>query len=201
MISYNKWGRYLKQKYPKIAGRQNRFSNHPNKLWTKINIQQSTSNLLTTIDVLENLEIKYCLVFGTLLGIYRDGDLIEHDTDTDIAVWIKEESKLIKTVEKMEENELMLTRFDRNIISFTRGGDYIDLYLYRRKNDELNELCCIETWGTLTPSDFLKNNTVRFNDRDLACPTNPEDHFQKLYGSDWNIPIKGKHANIKHWKK
>jgi phosphorylcholine metabolism protein LicD len=200
VLNYNIWGRYLKQKYPNIAGRQNWFSNHPNELWTKINIQQSTSNLLTTIDVFENLEVKYCLVFGTLLGIYRDGGLIEHDTDTDIAVWLEEESKLIKTVEKMEENELMLTRFTPNIVSFTRGGDYIDVYLYRRKNAKLNELCSVKMFGTLTPSDFSKNNTVRFNDRDLACPTNLEDYFQKLYGSDWNIPIKNKHANIEHGK-
>ena len=75
----------LESKYPEVAGKQNRFSNHPNKVGVKINVQQSTFNLLTTVEIFESLEVKYCVVFGTLLGLYRDGNLIEHDTDTDIA--------------------------------------------------------------------------------------------------------------------
>ena len=190
----------IKRKYPRITG-QNQFSNHPNKVGTPINIQQSTSNLLTTVDIFEHLEVKYCIVFGTLLGIYRDGNLIEHDTDTDIAVWIDNEEELIKIVEKMEENNLMITRIEPKLISFTRGGDYIDIYMYRKQDENSNELNCIKTYGTMTPADFSKNNTVSFNNREFVCPVNPEVYFQKLYGSDWRTPIKGKHANTKHGKR
>jgi len=187
----------LAHKYPEIAGEQNAFSNHPNGLRTiPINIQQSTRNLLTTVDVFEHLEVKYCVVFGTLLGIYRDGGLIEHDTDTDIAVWIDNYSELVKIVEKMEENKLMLTRIIPKIISFTRGGDYIDIYFYNKKNNKSENLINHEHFGTMTPADFSKNNTVRFHNKELACPVDPEDYFQKLYGSDWSTPIKGKHAHI-----
>ena len=183
----------IKRKYPRITG-QNRFSNHPNQPGTPINIQQSTSNLLTTVDIFEHLEVKYCIVFGTLLGIYRDGNLIEHDTDTDIAVWIDNEEELIKIVEKMKENKLILTRLLPLITSFTRGGDYIDIYFYEKENTESENLINHPSYGTLTPADFSKNNTVSFNNRELACPVNPEVYFQKLYGSDWRTPIKDKHA-------
>ena len=190
----------IQSKYPEVTGRQNQFSNHPNQPGVKINVQQSTFNLLTTVEIFESLEVKHCVVFGTLLGLYRDGNLIEYDTDTDIAVWIDNERELIKIVEKAEENKLMLTRVNRNIISFTRGGDYIDIYLYRKQDENSNELSCIgaQTLGTLTTSDFSKNNTVNFNNRKLACPVDPESYFQKLYGSDWRTPIKDKHAHIKH---
>ena len=194
----------LKHKYPEIAGRQNWFSNHPNDPYTfetPINIQQSTRNLLTTVDVFEHLEVKYCVAFGTLLGIYRDGGLIEHDTDTDIAIWLDEKSEIIEMVEKMEEEKLMLTRIHRKLISFTRGGDYIDIYLYRRTIPESENLISIPTYGTMTPADFSKNNTVKFHNKELACPVDPEGYFQKLYGSDWRTPIKNKHANLKHGKK
>lgn len=195
----------LNHKYPEIAGRQNAFSNHPNDpntFETPINIQQSTRNLLTTVDVFEHLEVKYCVVFGTLLGIYRDGGLIEYDTDTDIAVWIDNYSELIEMVEKMEEEKLMLTRITPKMISFTCGGDYIDIYFYKKENKESENLINhAQAWGTLTPEDFSKNNTVRFHNKELACPVDPEGYFQKLYGSDWRTPIKNKHANIKHGKK
>lgn len=190
----------LKRKYPRITG-LNRFSNHPNKVGTPINIQQSTSNLLTTVDIFEHLEVKYCIVFGTLLGIYRDGNLIEHDTDTDIAVWIDNEEELIKIVEKMKENKLIPTRLTPKIISFTRGGDYIDIYFYEKENTESENLINHPSFGTLTPADFSKNNTVSFNNRELACPVNPEVYFQKLYGSDWRTPIKDKHAHTRHGKR
>jgi len=191
----------LKHKYPEITGRQNAFSNHPNKVGIPINIQQSTSNLLTTVDVFEHLEVKYCVVFGTLLGIYRDGGLIEHDTDTDIAVWIDNYSELIEMVEKMEENKLMLTRIIPKLISFTRGGDYIDIYFYNKENNESENLIGYPHYGTLTPADFSKNNTVKFHNKELACPVDLEDYFQKLYGSDWRTPIKDKHANTRHGKR
>ena len=190
----------IKRKYPRITG-QNRFSNHPNQPGTPINIQQSTSNLLTTVDIFEHLEVKYCIVFGTLLGIYRDGNLIEHDTDTDIAVWIDNEEELIKIVEKMKENKLILTRLLPLITSFTRGGDYIDIYFYEKENTESENLINHPSFGTLTPADFSKNNTVSFNNRELACPVNPEVYFQKLYGSDWRTPIKDKHAHTRHGKR
>jgi len=190
----------IKRKYPRITG-QNRFSNHPNQPGTPINIQQSTSNLLTTVDIFEHLEVKYCIVFGTLLGIYRDGNLIEHDTDTDIAVWIDNEEELIKIVEKMKENKLILTRLLPLITSFTRGGDYIDIYFYEKENTESENLINHPSFGTLTPADFSKNNTVSFNNREFACPVNPEVYFQKLYGSDWRTPIKDKHAHTRHGKR
>ena len=193
---------HLNENYPHIAGKNN-FSNHPynpflipDKLWPKINILQSTANLFTTVDVLENLNIKYSVVFGTLLGIYRDNQLIEHDTDSDLAVWVEDENKIIKLIKGLENKQLMLTRFNENILSFTRGGDYIDLYMYRSKENNSNVLHCIHGLGTLTTMDFDNSNTITFHNRNLTCVNDPEGYFQKLYGSDWKTPIKDKHANI-----
>jgi hypothetical protein len=199
---------FLHKNYPHVAGRKNNFSNHtynpmltPKHLYPRINIPQSTANLFTTVDALENLNIKYSVVFGTLLGIYRDGELIEHDTDSDLAIWLQDENKAIELIKDLEGSQLMLTRFDKNILSFTRGSDYIDLYMYRTKNKNSNILHCVRTFGTLTTMDFDNSNTITFHNRNLTCVNDPEDYFQKLYGSDWRVPIKDKHANINHGKR
>lgn len=199
---------YLNENYPHVAGKKNHFSNHhynpnltPRHLWAKINILQSTANLFTIVDVLGNLSIKYSVVFGTLLGIYRDGELIEHDTDSDLAVWVEDENKMIKLVKDLEDEQLMLTRINKNILSFTRGGDYIDLYLYRAKENGSNVLHCIPQFGTLTTNDFDNSNTIAFHNRNLTCVNDPEKYFQKLYGRDWKTPIKNKHANIRNENK
>ena len=192
---------YLNKNYPHVAGKENRFSNHPNELWRKINIPQSTANLFTTVDVLENLNIKYSVVFGTLLGIYRDGELIEHDADSDLAVWVQDENKIIQLIKGLEDKQFMLTRFERHIISFTRGGDYIDCYMYKTKENSSNVLHSVPCLGTLTIMDFDNSNTVTFHNRNLTCVHDPENYFQKLYGSDWKTPIKNKHANLRNGNK
>jgi hypothetical protein len=191
---------YLKKTYPHVSGKKNFFSNHPRKLWEKINVSQSTDNLLTTIDACEKLDIKYSLAFGTLLGIYRDGELIEHDTDSDLAVWLEDKNKIIEAIKYLEDKELKITRISSTIISFTRGGDYVDIYLYT-KNFDNDELYCLKQFGTLTTMDFNNSNTVIFKDRELKCVHDPETYFQKLYGSNWRTPIKNKHANIRNGNK
>jgi len=42
--------------------------------------------LLKTIDILNEKGFKYWLEAGTLLGIFRDGDLIPWDYDADIGI-------------------------------------------------------------------------------------------------------------------
>jgi len=199
---------YLHKNYPQVAGRKNNFSNHPynpslipKRLRPTINIPQSTTNLFTTVDALENLNIKYTLVRGTMLGIYRGGGLIEHDTDVDLAVWVQDENKIIELTKDLEDSQLMLTRFNNKILSFTRGSDYIDLYMYRAEEKNSNVLHCRHIFGTLTTMDFDNSNTVTFHNRNLTCVNDPEDYFQKLYGSDWRTPIKGMQANLKHGKR
>ncbi len=188
---------FLGENYQHVAGK-NKFSNHPKRLYEEINIPQSTANLFTTVDALENLNIKHSVVFGTLLGIYRDGELIKHDTDSDLAIWLQDPNKIIELVKNLEDKQLILTRFDYRMITFTRGGDYIDIYMYRSDKNDSNILNCVHVFGTLSPIDFDGANTVTFHNRKINCVHNPEEYFQNLYGADWKTPIKGKHANIRY---
>ena len=57
-------------------------------------------NFYDTIKILNNLKIKYFCTCGTMLGLYRDNDLIEWDEDIDIAIFAKpnEYNALISTM-------------------------------------------------------------------------------------------------------
>jgi hypothetical protein len=196
--------KYLTENHSHVDGDEKRFSNHSNKVsksnipTSDINIKQSTANLLSITDVLEKVGIKYSVVFGTLLGIYRDGNLIKHDKDSDLAVWLEDPDKFIEAIKELEGIELKVTRFNVCLVSFTRGGDYTDLYLFTDRKPTDGKLHCIPTYGTLTPMDFDGSNTINFGGKDLVCVNNPEEYFQKIYGSDWSTPIKGLHADIKN---
>ena len=57
---------------------------------------------LETLKLLSNTlhkeKINYWLDFGTLLGIVRDKDIIQHDTDIDIAILAEEYSEKIDNI-------------------------------------------------------------------------------------------------------
>lgn len=50
--------------------------------------------LINTIRLLENHGLNYWIESGTLLGLYRNGELISHDKDIDIGVWSDDEGCL-----------------------------------------------------------------------------------------------------------
>jgi hypothetical protein len=170
------------------------FANHPTTIGGYINVGQSTKNLMECSDILDKFNIKYVPLWGTLLGMYRDGALIAHDTDVDVSIVLDEgdESKLIAALPSFEKAGLLLTRYWREVIlSLTRGGDYIDLYLHRDAGGRKFQ----GPSYTLTDPDFSGENTIKFQGKSFCMIQDPEAFFRKFYGSDWKTPIKDLHGS------
>lgn len=58
-------------------------------------------NLRIIVELLNQKSISYWIDSGTLLGLVREGDLIEKDNDIDISIWNKHEQDLIKLLPYM----------------------------------------------------------------------------------------------------
>lgn len=54
-------------------------------------------------NLLSKNKIQYWLNNGTLLGIYREGKVLEHDKDIDISAWNTEEDKIIQLLKYFNE--------------------------------------------------------------------------------------------------
>jgi hypothetical protein len=54
--------------------------------------------LKEVLDIFHRQELKYWLDSGTLLGLMRDGQLMEHDRDIDFSIWSSEEPKIKKII-------------------------------------------------------------------------------------------------------
>ena len=99
--------------------------------------ETTDKNFVTIIKILQEHNIKHWIGQGTLLGIIRDGKLIEWDHDIDICLW-PEEIEKEKVVNILKKNNFIyrddLTfgeKYDQ--LSFDKaGGRRIDINFYHR---------------------------------------------------------------------
>lgn len=169
--------------------RDNRaFQNHGNAV------------LLKAKAALEEIDVFFWLDFGTLLGVYRDGKLIGHDTDVDVAVFLEDYAPIIE--ETMVKHGFTYDRkivIDDGTYGMEQGFSYqnvkIDIFYYSKQN---NQCYC-----HLFPLDNQKNYVVRelyttftgfkkisFLDTEWNIPKDPELRLTETYGENFRIPIK-----------
>jgi phosphorylcholine metabolism protein LicD len=74
--------------------------------------------LIWIANLFNKYQINYWVDSGTLLGIMRDGNLIEGDKDIDISIWVKEEKKLKKILPLLENKGYLISISSYNSCNF-----------------------------------------------------------------------------------
>ena len=151
---------------------------------------------LTTI--LDEKEIPYWLECGTLLGAYREGNILPHDYDVDIGILddYAEPVKLIigkwtehKWVEKLPKCK------DGIIYQLTFPGyqpSYrLDIYFFKRVGRRIqSNFFSTENQAKLqinaTHIDALQ--TIKLGNHVFKCPNNIEQFLKVRYGKNYMIP-------------
>ncbi len=138
---------------------------------------------------------KWWLSAGTLLGIYRDGRLIPHDTDIDVGVDGEDISvfeiaqdladsgfKLIRTV-IYGDKPMQVAFIDTNEVIF-------DIYFfYKDKDYSYNYSPAGYMHKPLKFTNFLKE--ISFNNHLYPIPNFTAEYLKYRYG-DWEIPAEKK---------
>ena len=164
-------------------------------------------------DILSQTGIPYWLNYGTLLGAYRDNDLIPHDYDLDIGLMMEHQEK-VKYL--MLDNGLELV-FEAHMggswdnpeaveYRFKYKGACIDFNYYTEKepgkvstydfvsikdvdyNSNMGKRSPILVEGVISPLSGLRK--IVFKDREFAIPANTEDYLVANYGPSWRTPVK-----------
>ncbi len=143
-------------------------------------------------DALEKAQIPYWLSAGTVLGLYRDGNLIVEDSDIDVGVT----SEI--PIERIEE-ALLDAGFEANRFrnshgvpcqrAFVKDGLAFDVTIYYPNG----EYYIHHTPGGIIkkPKHLLEDlQTISFNGKEYPIP-NPKKYLKWRYG-DWQTPSSGK---------
>ena len=151
---------------------------------------------LTTI--LDEKSIPYWLECGTLLGAYREGNILTHDYDVDIGVLddYAESMKCIiddltkrTAVEKLprcKDGIIYQLRFPNHTPSYR-----LDIYFFKRVGHRIQSNF-FSTGGVAklqinaTHIDTLQ--TIKLGDYIFKCPNNIEQFLKVRYGKNYMIP-------------
>jgi len=99
----------------------------------RINREIAFENLKIFNNHVKDTNIKYGLIFGTLLGAIRENNFIEHDEDTDIYILSENKSEFIKLLPILKEKGMQLARINDTMLSLIRNNEYIDVYFFKKK--------------------------------------------------------------------
>jgi len=148
--------------------------------------EQALKNLIDIKNIFDELKIPFCLMDGTLLGAYRDGDFIKGDyNDIDIgfdAEYFEKISLVFKKSEEMGLKKLKQWDFKRRFEggAVIRGGNHVDFFCIHKKGKDAYNL----------GRNFLPNNSKPY--MAYVYPVEAFTKFDKLIfkGMEFNIPSK-----------
>ena len=146
--------------------------------------------------------VDFFLMDGTLLGIYRDGDLIAGDyDDIDVGIFKKDEPKMKRIIETAEKYGFQLfkqfkLKGNTEGISIKRWANHIDIFLVHRKGDEafnLGRNCCkigsLDYMAYVYPAEcFEKLDEIFFAGVAYKIPTQTGKFLEARYNKDWQKP-------------
>lgn len=147
-------------------------------------------------------DIEHFIFFGTLLGITREGDLLEDDDDIDIYVDINFRDQLISKLQSKYDIKLGEAPNNTNYflqLKIPREGfnTFIDFYLFEKVNDRY----IVEKYnffGQLNPFDLELRvplsliypiKKITFRDKEICVPFKPKDICKFIYGKNWKKPL------------
>ncbi len=158
-------------------------------------IKIARKNLIQFSNLLDNFKINHGVIYGTLLGLYRDGDLIKYDHDVDIYILGEDFYNLLKFLSNKELCGFKIIRFTNSLISVEKDNEYIDIFIFRK----------YLFFRKCGPSLILSNHLDKFStfslpEKKICAPSNIEKFLVLAYGDNWKTPIRGKHAVVTNKK-
>ncbi len=159
--------------------------------------------LVEASKILNDIKVFHWLEFGTLLGIVRDGELIKHDFDLDLGVFIDDYNPIIKDafIDAGFEYKHGFTTADQTEReeTFVLNGVAIDLFYFTKVKSKM--WCHIFAMQENKERIIRQINTshsgfkqVVFHNHHFQIPADDIGRLKDTYGEEYAIPLKGWHT-------
>lgn len=160
-----------------------------------MNKKAAKQNLITLKTVLTANNIPFWITDGTLLGAYRENDIMDHDKDTDIAAFADEwDDKVIEELQKNHRFTLITYFGSRNCgreYALWRNGVKTDVFLFYR--DTSNNTVWHAAWKNNKMIRYRYEtfglSTRQFLGETFPVPDDIEKFLITKYGPEWRTPV------------
>lgn len=154
-----------------------------------------TEEIIAVLD--RELGIKAWLAFGSLLGAAREGKVIGHDSDVDLA-YLSHQDTIVGMNREMFEITRVLRRAGMRVLN--KSGSFvtvlftapdgavgsIDVYSTFHLDGLLYETATVR--APVPPSAIEPLSTLEFEGRELPTPADPDAMLEVSYGPNWRVP-------------
>ncbi len=160
----------------------------------KLNTDITRQSLLLFKAIFDSLELPFALGHGTLLGVYRDGNILSGEGEIDVympfaidKIWLAENLKKCGCIVEQSYEELKsphnltmgarLEKFKKYVIeiSFLKPQDNHLIMGFNRGDKEIHL--------KVSPFEFIHMN---FIGESFLIPKDTALHLSEVYGKDWN---------------
>ena len=163
-------------------------------------------NTLTKF-IKEKLNFDIYLVYGTLLGIIRENNFIEHDNDVDFA-YLSKQTNIKDVLQEFKSITDILRNYD--ILSKICGNGHLHVWSPNKRNKfdlwtsyiSENKYYLVPLIdGNIQSSVILPLKEVIFKNQKFLIPNQPETLLDSTY-NNWKTPIMIYNEGLKRkWKK
>ncbi|MBR1543168.1 MAG: LicD family protein [Bacteroidaceae bacterium] len=144
-------------------------------------------NLLLFNSVAKRYDLRFGLIYGTLLGAIREHDFIAHDEDIDLFI-LREDLDLFKSMLfELRDNGFEVIRYDRRdgLCSIMRKGEYIDFYVMSPLIEGVREYL-----GDPIPARYVEDLVeYDFQGEKFLAARDAEEAVMFNYGGNWRTPV------------
>ncbi len=171
----------------KIVGSTYRNRTHRNFM-NEANRQVAFGIMIEFYEIM-SAQVQIWPMFGTLLGLIRDGGLIPHDDDLDFGYLKKDEVNLISTLDKLHGSygyEVIRNEFN-NLYSIDKNGFLIDLYEYEDIPGEDIIYQGHRRCYDLARDELFPLKKEKFAGYEFNCINDPIKFLERYYGN-WKDP-------------
>lgn len=176
------------------------------KHWIKFKIEpiggkKALDTLKRGQEIVHTTGINNWVASGTLLGIYRDGKLMDHDTDIDVNVSAKWNSLQANVQSKqivigltnngfqIIRTQVLKNHFMQLATIDTKTGVIFDVCFFYSGIVPRKAVHICQEGFYLMPIEFITFPAyMKFEGKDYPIPRNPDKHLEWQYGKDWQTP-------------
>jgi hypothetical protein len=154
------------------------------------------SEVARVVERLREYAVEPCVISGTLLGLVRDGELIGHDDDVDLAVVLPQEepAKAVAAWRDFRARAAAEGLLDLEYEELNRphaklaSAEHVAVDLFPGWCHQGRAYVWPHTFGDVSRDDLLPLSTMRVHDVDIPLPANPEPFLVANYGQGWQAP-------------